>query len=195
MKRKIKLNDLLILFMALNCVGIGVALLVNFNYGVDPISMFQLGISKQFNVTMGTASLIYNVMILVLAVVLNPTKLGIGTLVYAVSVGHLIDIHLTWVSSLSQSYALAFYVAGHLVLCLGYALMLYLDKGMTAIDSCLLYFKERYGLSYKNTRYGVDGVLCIMAIIMGVELKVGLIFIYATTGILVERYVLMLRKK
>lgn len=194
MKSRLRFKDFVIIFLALNSVGIGVSLLVRFNFGVDPISMFQLGISKQFDVTLGTASFIYNIIVLLLAIILNPSKLGIGTLFYAVSVGWFIDLHSTWIQVIPSTFGIIFYLLGQLILCLGYALMIYLDKGMTAIDSCIIHIKNRYMISYKKTRYIFDGLLCVLAFIMKVEFKLGLIFVYLTTGYFVELYLSIFKK-
>ena len=71
--------------------GLGVALFVHANLGSDTITVFVDGLHRTLNVSYGTASRIYNVIMLIIALIVSFKNIGWATIIYALTVGFAMD--------------------------------------------------------------------------------------------------------
>lgn len=75
--------------------GFGVYVIIQANIGVDPWSAFNLGLSKQFGILYGTASIMVSFTVIAVDLILKE-KIGIGTILDAIVVGKTVDF-LNWI--------------------------------------------------------------------------------------------------
>ena len=83
----------LALFAAVNLTGIGVALFIHANLGSDTVTVFVDGLSRLLGCSLGSASRIYNSLMLIIALLVARKHIGWCSVVYALSVGFLIDFY------------------------------------------------------------------------------------------------------
>lgn len=81
----------LLVFCIMNLVGIAVALFLASGLGSDSIGLLCDGIRHVLPVSFGNASLLYNLLIIVVAFIVAKENLGLGTVVYALVSGYFID--------------------------------------------------------------------------------------------------------
>ena len=76
---------------AILLTGLGVALFVHANLGSDTITVFIDGLHRILNVSYGTASRIYNIIMLIIALIVSFKNIGWATIIYALTVGFAMD--------------------------------------------------------------------------------------------------------
>lgn len=179
------------MFLGLQCVAIGIALMVLNNYGLDPISMLQQGISVQLGVSIGFAATFYNVMLILIVTVILRKKISVGTLVYTTTVGFLIDGYMHLISSIFSGPNLVMYIIGQLISCLGYALLI-VSQSASSLDLIIEYVVENSKFAFARVRTFTDALFVVIGIMMGSKIHFGTLIIIITTGFFIQLYIKML---
>lgn len=80
-------------------MGFGMSVLEKLNFGTDPYTCMNIGLSSIFDISLGTAALLVSAVMLVFVVIFNISKLGLGTLFNMVGFGYSIDLfRIIWKS-------------------------------------------------------------------------------------------------
>lgn len=179
------------MFLGLQCVAIGIALMVLNNYGLDPISMLQQGISIKLGVSIGFSATFYNVMLIFVVIVILRKKTSVGTLVYTTTVGLCIDGYMLLISSLYSGPNLVMYIVGQLISCLGYA-MLIVSQSASSLDLIIESMIENSELAFATVRTITDALFVVAGIMMGSKFHFSTLIIIITTGFFIQVYVKIL---
>lgn len=167
-------------------IGLGVGMIIRYNHGVDPLSLFQLGISSHTNCSVGTIALIYNIILIILSFIVNRKKLGIGTVIYTFTLGFFMDLALAALPMLSEQQSIFAFFLGHFILCFGNASLLYLDFGLSSLDAIIQWWVAKSHIRYGFIKVGTDIFFSIIGIILGSQLKWGTLYIMITTGFIID---------
>ena len=185
---KIKwVRTLLALFFAIILTSFGVVFFIHANLGSDTITVFFNGIQKTFSLSLGTSSLIYNVLALSLACILSFKNIGWTSVVYALSTGIFIDLFDPLVAPLNiedSSIVLRFLIVclGQICIIISFTLLICYGKGMDQLDAIAFGINERFQIRYPVIRTSIDIFLIITGFLMGGVIGIGSIFAMATTG-------------
>lgn len=199
--RKVSFLQLLcVVLVAVNLTGIGVALFVNANLGSDTITVFVDGLHKVLDISYGSASRLYNITLLVIALFLARKHIGWMTIVYAISVGSAIDLYdglLQGMQVAQQSMLLriGFVLLGQLCFGITYALLIRYRRGMNQVDALTYYVVEKCNISFRVIRTGMDIILLIGGWLLGGVVGIGSIIAMSTTGFIIEYIVELMKKK
>ena len=90
-------------------IGCGVGVILYANIGGDTVTVFQDGIHNVMKISYGQASRVYNVVLILLALLLAKKYFGVGTIVSALVTGYVIDFTydaLTSIGTLTNYFAL-----------------------------------------------------------------------------------------
>ena len=71
--------------------GIGVALFLYSGWGVDPASVFELGVANVVHISYGTASALINVIILAIVFVIDKSYINISSVIAIFGIGYTAD--------------------------------------------------------------------------------------------------------
>lgn len=82
----------LIMLMSVIFMGIGVGFFMTASMGSDPFSTLNLGVSSKIGLSFGTWQVFLNVILLLIVVFLDRSKLGLGTIGNMILVGFSADI-------------------------------------------------------------------------------------------------------
>ena len=88
MKKKV-IKSYAMIFAAVILTGLGADLFVYAGLGSDTITVFIDGLHKTFNISLGTGSRIYNLLIIIIALICSRKNIGLGTIIY-------MFYHLIW---------------------------------------------------------------------------------------------------
>lgn len=171
--------------------GIGVALFVQADLGSDTITVMVDGIHRSLNVSIGSASRIYNLTMLAIACVLSFRDIGWATVLYALTVGFAMDffegliapLHIMEMSLLIR---LLVVFIGQLCFGLTYALLIKYRKGMNQLDAISYAIVRWTKIDYKWIRTGMDIILLGVGWLLGGVVGVGSLIAMTTTGVLIE---------
>jgi len=177
--------------------GLGVALFVHANLGSDTITVFVDGLHRTLNVSYGTASRIYNIIMLIIALIVSFKNIGWATIIYALTVGFAMDffeVLLAPLNIVNMNILIRLLVAclGQIRFGLTYALLIKYRKGMNQIDAIAYAIVNKTNIPFKWIRTGADVVLLVIGWLLGGVIGIGSVIAMSTTGILIDFFLKIL---
>lgn len=177
--------------VAMQLVGAAVALFLETGMGSDSIGLLCDGIHQATGMIFGNASLLYNLAVIVLAIVVAWKNMGLGTIVYALTSGYFIDLYC-WLfaplhlMSLGVAARFALFAVGQCCLSLALALLIQLELGMNALDALLYRLNATTGLPYAGLRTAVDVSYVVVGTLLGGTFGIGTVCSVLLTGMMVS---------
>lgn len=182
---------------AILLTGLGVALFVHANLGSDTITVFVDGLHRTLNVSYGTASRIYNVIMLIIALIVSFKNIGWATIIYALTVGFAMDffeVLLAPLNIVNMNILIRLLVTclGQICFGLTYALLIKYRKGMNQVDAIAYAIVNKTNIPFKWIRTGADVVLLVIGWLLGGVIGIGSVIAMSTTGILIDFFLKIL---
>ena len=197
-KEKGKYRPAVIVSMCLGVVfiGISVGLMRIANFGTDPFSCMNLGISSNLPVSYGTCQLLVNLVLFIVMVLALRKAIGLGTLVNMAGCGYTADF-LLWIlghfnistESMDEHLVIRVVLMLAAVILLGFGAGLYMqcDIGIAPYDALGQVIEQAvHGkLQYKWTRIGTDLICVTVGFLLGSVVGVATVITAFFTGPLV----------
>ncbi len=140
-------------------MGASMSVIEKLNFGTDPYTCLNNGLSMHSNISLGTWGLIVSGVIFVLVMLFGAEKIGIGTLVNMVGYGYSIDLfRLIWKSvgkeELTLSFPFRVVTLGIMLVIFILAVSLYLsaDLGCAPYDAAPELISERSKIKFVYVR-------------------------------------------
>jgi len=155
--------------------GLGIVLTVNANRGLAPWSVFHQGLANQLHITMGVATQVVGLLILVLDFIFGE-RLGWGTIGNVVFIGTFIDLIMlnNWIpipESIVVSYGMM--LVGLVVMALATYSYLSAQLGAGPRDGLMIAMTKRINLSVGWIRNMIEAVVLIAGYFMGGSVGLG----------------------
>ncbi|MCT4599171.1 MAG: hypothetical protein N4A50_14985 [Vallitalea sp.] len=164
-------------------LGIGVSMVINANFGSDPISTIMLGISNITKTSFGVASQIFLISLIIIVLLIDKKRLRIGTVIHALINGSIIGFFLEFsIFNTSLLLRIASLVFGTVILSFGIAFYISADLGEGALDSLMMALHDKFKLKINIVRIVLDSSMVICGVIMGAKFNIGSIFVIVATG-------------
>lgn len=187
-KMNVGVRDFLLVFASCVIASLGIAMIIKYDFGVDPLSLFQVGVSISSTLSIGTISLIYSVIIYLISFVINKHKVGLGTVVYTLSIGPLLDAFLKILPSV-KSFEIVLYLIGHLMLCFGVAALIYLNKGFASLDVIIDFISSKFSVHYSTIKLITDVIFTVCGVFLGASIQMGTLYLACCSGYYIETFV------
>lgn len=179
-------------------IGTGVGTILYANIGGDTVTVFQDGLHSVLNISYGQASRIYNLALIIIAVICARKYFGSGTIISALIVGYLIDFsyNLLTMTNTNNNFVTAFiiFLIGQSIYSLGLSLLIGCKLGMNALDSVIYKIKEITSIDYKIIRFITDILLTILGYLMGGIVGIGTIISIACTGLMIDTFTKIIKR-
>lgn len=177
-----KLSTLFALVLGLWIFGTGETILINAGIGVSPWTVLAQGISKQAEFTVGMATFIVSVLVLLLWIPLREIP-GIGTILNAVIIATSIDVMAPYFptpTALIPQVIQAF--VGVLLVGIGSALYLTANLGPGPRDGWMTGVQKRTDWPIGRVRLGIEIIVLIIGIGLGGVFGLGTIIFAVGIG-------------
>lgn len=162
------------LFAGFAAWGLGLSLFVRANLGMGPWDAFHQGLARQLGLTIGTASIIASVIVLLFWIPLRQRP-GYGTILNALTIGPFTDLGLWLLPQEIGSLWLraAMLLAG--MACVGLGSALYLPAGLGAgpRDGLMMGLNRKTGWSIRVSRTCVEASALAIGWAMGGTVGIG----------------------
>lgn len=182
------------IFAAMNSVGLGIALFLQCGLGGDSVAVFCEGLQVALEIRFGHASLIFNLVMILISWIVSRKNIGMGTMVYALGAGYFIDFY-SWILSplhlqlLHMCIRLFIHILGMLLFALALAILIHFQYGMNAIDAILYKITDKFAIPYNILRTIFDVIAVIAGYVLGGTVGIGTILCALATGTLVKKFV------
>lgn len=164
-------------------VGLGVVLTTLSGLGPDPFSYTWIGIQNTFGVTMGQANYIFSALMLLVPLIFNRKLINIGTILSPIGIGLVVDTFLKLDLVLdSQFIKIVVFLLGVIIFTFGIATYILAEMGVSAYDAIILVLKDKAKIQIATSRIIVDGLLYLLAVLLGAPLMIGPIIFVIITG-------------
>lgn len=175
------------LFAGFAAWGFGLALFVRANLGMGPWDAFHQGLGFQTGLSIGTASIITGLFILLLWIPLKERP-GLGTIGNVLTIGPAMDLGLWLLPVEIESYWLRGLMLLIGMACVGIGSALYLPAGLGAgpRDGLMLGLNRKTGWSIRLSRSLVEASALGIGILMGGKFGIGTVVFALGIGPVVQ---------
>lgn len=185
---KTELLDFIRMVLGLFLYALGMVVGYQAQVGYAPWEVFHVGFSKLTGVSIGVASILVGVLVLVF-VVYKKEALGLGTIINMVLVGIFFDLILASgvISTASSLVVSGIYVILAMVI-ISFATYYYVGAGYGAgpRDSLIFYLHRRLKISVGAARRLIEVVVTLLGYFMGGMVGVGTLIFALVTGHIME---------
>ena len=166
-------KTLFFLFFGLTLFGLGEALLIVSNLGVTPWTVFAEGVSKKFDISIGLATFIVSISILILWIPLKQ-KIGIGTISNAIIIAFTIDLFVYLLPSNANTlFSIAEMIVGILLVGIGSGIYLITNLGPGTRDGLMKGISENFKKPIYLIRLSIEIIVVILGWILGGTVGLG----------------------
>lgn len=180
-------------------MGFGVSLLKVTDFGTDPLSAMNYGVSEKIGCSLGTYQLFFNLTLLIIVLFIDRKLIGTGTLGSMVLVGYSADfctfilynvLHIP--QELSLSVRIGVLIPALIIFVLAAACYMQSDHGTAPYDAIPFIINNRIEKkthkkgTYKVVRFCYDGFFAVISIIVGGEWGITTILMVVLLGPTVE---------
>ena len=177
----------LMLFSGFVLWGLGLALFVRANLGLGPWDAFHQGLGFQLGITIGTASMIAGLIVLLFWIPLRQRP-GLGTVFNVLTIGPFTDLGL-WLlpQEIENLWLRGAMLAGGMA-CIGLGSALYLPAGLGAgpRDGLMMGLHDKLGWSIRLSRTAVEASALAIGWAMGGTVGIGTVVFALGVGPLVQ---------
>lgn len=189
----------LLICLAGCCIGVGVGIILYADVGGDTVTVFQDGMHLLLNCSYGQASRIYNLVLIVAALLITRKNFGAGTIISALVTGYAIDFSFDSLTALqlnlSPAFMFAMFLLGQTVYTIGLSLLIRCKLGMNGLDSLLYRLSEQIKIEYKYIRLTADLLLTLIGYLMGGVVGIGTAVSIVCTGFMIDFFTKVGSKK
>lgn len=162
-------------FIAVIIMGLSLSFLIRLNFGTDPCSSMNLGISKKLGISFGNWQVIFNMMLFIIVILFDRSNIGWGTLANMFLIGYCVDF-FTWLFN-SFLPVDAFQNLGIRIVVLIPSLILFIlaagvylavELGSAPYDAVVFILASKLKkVPFRLVRMGWDITACIIGFLMG----------------------------
>lgn len=173
-------------------ISLGTAICQETALGVDPFNAFCIAISEIISLSLGTTIIIVNGLLLLIIFYTNTLYIGVGTLVTMFSIGYVISFFNELLPrspfDLLSINNIFIFILGMVVMCFGIALYIESELGLVPYDCFSLILSEKFLGKYFIIRIIMDGIVSILAFLLGGPISLGTIILSLGLGPLIDYF-------
>jgi len=199
------IKRLILFFVGMSIIQFGVALFLKTNIGSDTFTVFTQGLASMLNktglkdfflvklisgsaqVTPGVANMIILIILFIIILLTERSRINIGTLICVVGVGPIIDLGVKVVSyfpveSCNYLVKALLVLAGCFVIAVGFSIQAASNLGVAPNDIIPFIVQGRTKFQYRWIRIGLDAGYLIIGFILGGTVGIGTIIAMLSIG-------------
>ena len=187
-------KTLFFLFFGLTLFGLGEALLIVSNLGVTPWTVFAEGVAKNFDISIGLATFLVSISILILWVPLKQ-KIGIGTISNAIIIAFTIDLFV-YLLPLSKNTFLSIIemIIGILLVGIGSGIYLITNLGPGTRDGLMKGISENFQKPIYLIRLSIEIIVVILGWLLGGTVGLGTLMFAVLIGPIISVSLIVIKR-
>lgn len=177
------IKNVLVCLLGCMMLGGGMGMLIRVGLGSDSLSCFYEGLAGKINISVGTISLLMNLLFLIVVFILDRKKIGVSTFLFMIAGKYPMDFmneHFFTPDSLVVAIILDILIC--VIIGVGCAVIIAANLGVAAYDSLTLSTSEKLKKKYVIVRYIYDGSFLLLGFILGGTIGIGTIIALVLIG-------------
>lgn len=167
--------------------GVGVALFLYSGLGVDPASVFELGIANVLHISYGTSSALINVIILAVVLIIDRSYVNVSSVLAIFGIGYTADfvrmfLDMMILGDLNLVVKMLLVFLGLMIMAVGIATYIRADLGVGAIDLISEIISRKGNFQYRIVRIVGDISFVVIGFFLGGTVGLGTIVAAFLTG-------------
>ena len=176
---KNNIKKLTVSIIGVMLVGAGVALATLPELGSDCLASFNEVVSRKLGISFGYMTTITEIIMTIIAFMMNRKNVGVGTLMAILFVRFPIDMTYQLISKPSFIIVCLLYVViGTLMVALGVELIIHADLGMGTYEAFMYGIAEKTSIKFIYVKYICDATFLFLTLILGGFIGLGTIINY-----------------
>ena len=168
-------KTLFFLFFGLSLFGLGEALLIVSKFGVTPWTVFAEGVAKNFDISIGLATFLVSISILILWIPLKQ-KIGIGTISNAIIIAFTIDLFVYLLPSSANTFlSIVEMIIGIFLVGVGSGIYLIANLGPGIGDGLMTGIAKKYNKPISFIRFSIEFFVVFLGWLLGGTFGIGTI--------------------
>lgn len=197
-EEKVILKRILVVFIGVYLLGLGIAIEIKANLGINALTLFCEGLGKQINMSVGNASILLLVVIALILFFIDKKRVGIGTLMNGILVGLFIDLHCNVFSffTLNNMFVrILFMIIGIMITAIGIGMYVSADLGESGADAVMILLANYLDKNVKYVRMAIDLLLIIFGVVMGGSVGISTFVSMLLYGIVIDKTLSVIHNK
>lgn len=170
------LFHLMISSMSAMILGFGCVFFVQASLGSDAMTTLMNGMEITLGCTLSQCNLIINVVMILLAFLIERKQIGIGSILYPIVSSQGISLGFQWIPMLSGYMQIVGYLCGIILLSLAIAIASKTDCGKNPYDALCFAIMNHRKVKYNLIRSVLDAFMLVIGIILGGTYGIGTLF-------------------
>ena len=190
-----KENSWLRFTIGLIIVSLGIVLTVKARLGVSPWNVFHIGLTKHVNLTLGQASQITGLVIIILSFLIAKIKPSLATVINMFLVGFLIDLIMPLIPNphgLIMRYLYLF--CGVVTFSFGVGVYISSECGTGPRDSLMMALDRKLDYRLALIRNSIELTVLVIGYFLGGPVGVGTVLVALAVGPIVEGTLILMSK-
>lgn len=186
-----KAKRYIFLIVGLLIIGVGIAVFVKANLGIDPFTLMNRGISRSSGINFSVVQWVVGFSILAIVFFVDRSKIFVGTILNMLMVAPVIE-GVSWVLNryvpVVESFAGNFFIAciGCGILCIGAGMYLGANLGLAPYDLIAIILAEKLPIPFKWMRMTTDAICVLIGWRIGEVVGVGTLIAVFCMGPLID---------
>ncbi|MBE5798370.1 MAG: hypothetical protein E7321_00260 [Clostridiales bacterium] len=161
------------LFAAVALMGFGVAVFDMIGFGTDPCSVMTMGMSMNIGIPFGTMQLLFNIVMMLIVIRYDASRIGLGTLANMTVVGYVAQFFMFVIDqfpalgTLSMTARIIIFVPALAIFLLAASTYMCVDMGVAPYDAIPQIIAARKGWSFRVVRTLWDFVMMVGGALLG----------------------------
>lgn len=171
-----KLYKLLIVLLGSFLTGAGVPVMLSSNLGADTLSCMIQGGVNHLGITFGTLSILFNVFLLIIVLVVDRSRIGVGSILSIVTIGVTVDAITPLfpdLSGLGLPLRFVLMLVGVVLIGIGVGSYAAADFGTAPLDALVLILTHKTKLPLGVVRMFFDVTMTVLGFLLGGPVGVG----------------------
>lgn len=185
---KQKIIRIILIIFGSALMGLSIDFFVKANLGLDPLSLFIVGVFGKFGISLGSGSQILMVLILIFLLIVDKKRVGIGSFLNGLSVGAFVKIFAPYMNYFNDSLfnRCIFLLLGFVFMGAGIGMYVSTNLGEAGIDALMMYISEKINKNVNITRVVIDILLSLIGFIFGGSLGIATILSMIVNGYIIQ---------
>lgn len=178
---------IIILFFGILLIAIGTAVCNYTGLGIDPFNAFCNGSSAILGLSLGTFTLLAQLILALGALILNRKYLGLGSVIPMVFFGYFLQFFNWLLSEILPAVnglfvGILVFLPGMLIIAIGMSIYMNCDLGMVPYDCISFLLSERTGKNAFVLRVVIDAAFAVLALLVQGPISIGTVLLAFGVG-------------